>query len=223
MPKGNLVPVVDTNVTGRAKVNERQARSMNSAPIDYTMGHAYYVPAQYAHEVPASTPGFAPSKRVFAVEYVLDNEGKLVATGNLTAIKLSAINQTYLGEVTDAAAPKIKCQLNDAGAYRPIPGEATYLRATPGPKGLACEGENPKMRYGMIYWAERQIQGYVPQFDQDDTENHTMIVDDDDILQLDKQTIVLWKTEPATARKLTDKLRTILPADTPHLDELCVD
>lgn len=222
MPKSNFVPVVDVAVTGRAKVNERQARSMNSAPIDYTMGNAYYVPAQYAHEVPASQPGFAPSKRVFAIEYVL-RDNQLVPTGNLTAIKLSAINQTYLGEVTDAAAPVIKCQLNDAGAYRPMPNEATYLRATPGAKGLVCEGENPKIRYGMLYWADRQIQGYVPQFDPDDIVNHTMIVDDEDVLQLDKQNIVLWKTEAAVNRKITLKLRDILPADTPHLDDLCVD
>ena len=71
MAKTTVVPVVDTAVTGRAKVSESQARSMNSAPIDYTVGNAYFVPAQYAHEVPSSAAGFAPSKRVFAVEYQL--------------------------------------------------------------------------------------------------------------------------------------------------------
>ena len=222
MAKTTFVPVVDTAVTGRAKVSESQARSMNSAPIDYTVGNAYFVPAQYAHEVPSSAAGFAPSKRVFAVEYQLVGT-ELVPTGNLTAIKLSSINQTYLGEVTDEEAPVIHCELNDAGAYRPIRGEATYHRATPGAKGLVCEGDNPKMRYGMIYWADRQIQGYVPKFDADDRINHTMIVDDDNVLSLDKQNIMLWRTESAVGRKINLKLRDILPANTPHLDELCVD
>ena len=79
------------------------------------------------------------------------------------------------------------------------------------------------MRYGMIYWADRQIQGYVPKFDADDTVNHTMIVDDDNVLSLDKQNIMLWRTESAAGRKINLKLRDILPANTPHLDELCVD
>lgn len=222
MGKSNFIPVVETGVVGRAKATERQARGMNAAPIDYTIGMAYYVPAQYAHEVPSAQAGFANSKRVFALEMSLV-DGKLVPTGNLTAIKLSAINQTYLGEVTDAEAPKIKCELNDAGAYRPVPNAAQYFRAVPGAKGLVCEGENPKMRYGMIYWADRQIQGYVPKFDADDTVNHTMIVDDDEILSLDKQNIMLWKTEAAVNRKVNLKLRDILPENTPHIEDLVVD
>jgi hypothetical protein len=222
MGKSNFVPVVETGVLGRAEATETQARGMNATPIEYTLGCAYYVPAQYAHEVPSAQEGFSNSKRVFALEMSLQGD-KLVPTGNLTAIKLSAINQTYLGEVTEEEAPKIKCELNDSGAYRPIRGEAQYFRAVPGAKGLICEGRNPKMRYGMIYWADRQIQGYVPKFDADDTINHTMIVDDDNILSLDKQNIILWKTESAVNRKINLKLQDILPENTPHLDELVVD
>lgn len=223
MPKIALTPVVDVASTGRATASSSLARQLQSEPIAYTQGYAYLVPAQYAHELPSQTEGFAPSKRVYAAEFAIVN-GKLKPTGNLTAIKLSSINQTFLAVVSEEPAPVIACELNDAGAYRPKPGQATYNRAVEGLRGLALDGENVKVRYPIIYWAEKQERVYVPQFDQDDTVNHTMLVDDDENLELAQANIQIWRTEAAATRDLQGYvLRDIVPADLPNLADLVVE
>lgn len=230
MSKVKLTSSVSTEVIGRASATDNQARSMGNEPIMYIPGFAYYVPKQYAHQVPSAQEGFAPSKRVFAVELRPTAEG-LVPTGNLTAIKLSAINQTYLGEVKEGAdAPLIKCETNAEGLNRPVKEKIegydlpTYNRCVPGVKGLSMEDDKDgnhliKVRFDMIYWADRQIQGYTPKFVESGSRD--MLVDEDEVLQLDQTNMWIWRTEAAGGRvDLT--LDDILDKNLPHREELFV-
>lgn len=221
----SIVPNVDLGITGKAQASDSQVRSINSSPIPYIVGHAYFVPMQWAHTVPSAQEGFAPSKRVFALELELQGD-KLVPTGVLTAIKVSSIMQTHMGEVVEGQdAPQVLCEANDAGAMRPVKGQegVQYFNAVSGPRCLKVNPEDKaiKVTAPVLYWNEKQVKVYTPTFEENSAV-HSMMVDDDNYLQLSTPTINIWRTQPASAFKLNYSLKDIVPADTPFLDELAL-
>lgn len=201
-----ISPVVDMTITGKASVREGQQGSFTNDPIQYDPSKVYLVPKQFAHEIPSANPDFAPSRRVFAMEMEWKN-GKLVATGNLTAIKISAINQTFYGEVDpEKDAPRIKCEERD-GLYRPVRGgepgfdAPTFVRATEGTRGFGVDAENQLfIKTPMIYIPTKQVTGYVSQLSNEGNGRYNMEVHDDETLALTTQRIWLWRTEFAAGK-----------------------
>ena len=219
----NLVPNVDLGIKGKAAASDSQARSINGAPIPYIIGCAYYVPQQWAHTVPSAQPGFADSKRVFALEMKLEG-GKLVPTGNLTAIKISSIMQTHMGKVVEGQdAPQILCEVNASGAMRPVKGQdgLEYFNAVTGPRCLKVNPDDKaiKVTSPVLYWNDEQCRVYTATFEEN-SEVHSMMVDEQNMLQLSTPQVSLWHTQPASAYKVNYTLKDIVPEDTPFLDEL---
>lgn len=223
MGKVSFTPNVDTNVTGKATASGSQERSLNGAGITYNAGHGYYVPVQWLHTVASQVEGFNDSKRVFAAEVKLEN-GKLVPTGITTAIKASSIMQTYLAMFVEGEdAPKINCELNDDGLMRPKSGEAAYNQCTTGPKCIRVNKDTKEMQITapIVYWFEGASKVYTPSFDKKEN-GYDMLVNDDDEMQFETPMVNFWRTQPASNFKLELTLQDIVPADTPHLEELIV-
>lgn len=217
--KIEYLPVVDAKATGKATATEAQERRVNGSSIDYTVGYAYYVPAQWVHEIPSSTPGFNPSQRVFAVEYARHADGKLTPTGNVTAIKKSAILQTYLALVTEDEAPKIKCELNAAGLNRPVDSRSHYC-VTGGRPLKAKAGEGFYITRPVVFWADGIKSVYVPQFEQKEG-GYDMLVDEEGNLDLDTMDVMFWHAEAASLLGISGNLSDFLSKKVcPIVDEL---
>lgn len=224
MGKLSFTSNVDTQVTGKGTASGSQERALNGQGITYTDGCGYYVPIQWVHTVASQVEGFADSKRVFAAEVKIEGN-KLIPTGILTAIKVSSIMQTYLALVQEGEEePQIECEQNAEGLMRPKQGAADYNACTTGPKCLRVNKETKEMQITapIIYWFEGNHKIYTPTFDE--TENgYDMLVDDNDMLQLSEVNANFWRTQPASNFRLELSLRDIVPADTPHLDELVIE
>ena len=218
--KIDFKPVVDANATGRAKVaSEAQERRVNGNSIDYTVGYAYYVPTQWVHEVPSGTAGFNPSQRVFAIEYARSANGKLTATGAVTAIKKSAILQTYLDLVTEEPAPKFHCELNAAGLNRPVDSRSHYC-VTGGRALKAKMDEGFYISRPVVFWADGIKSVYVPQFEQKEG-GYDMLVDDENNLALDTMDVMFWHVEAASLLGISGNLSDFISKEEcPLLDEL---
>lgn len=168
-----------------AVVDQRREDAINATPLEYTMGHGYFIPRQKAHQIPVSYNGQTfQSKRVFAAECRQEN-GSWVPTGSFTAIKLNNINQTYFGEVKEGVeAPVINTYVDESGRTRMNTENVTFERAVKGQKGLSCAELTPRFLGGKMYLSTGLKYAYVPHF-----EDNALATDAEGHLQLDKQNI----------------------------------
>lgn len=209
------VAVVDTEMRlERAKVSKERQGSYVNDPIPYDPSMGYYVPRMYPAVKPSNDPTFADSNRFYAEEMRWDaTSKKWKPTGNLTAIKVSSVNQTYQAEVSaDADMPRVA--VDEDG--RIIRGGAEgydaprAIRCCSGNRGFAFDAEEHLyMKRPMLFRPIKQVQVYTSRPVRQDDGTYRVAIDEDNrTVAFQQQTVWLWETEPATTTNC-DALYTI--------------
>jgi hypothetical protein len=197
--------IVDTDMRlERVEVSKDRQGSYVNDPIPYDPSMAYLVPRIYACLKPSQDPSFADSKRFYAEEMKWNATAKKwVPTGNLTAIKVSAINQTYQAEVSaDADMPRVA--VDEDG--RIIRGGAEgydaprVIRCCNGNRGFAFDSEEHLyMKRPMLFRPIKQVQVYTTRPMRQDDGSYKVAIDEENrTVAFQQQNVWLWETEPAT-------------------------
>lgn len=204
MPTKLFIPKVKMDIYGRFEVTDSQnLQNNNIEPCDileYTIGHCYYIPAQYAHK--SSKDG---SACFFAVE-MLDCDRFLPYA--IKVVNIADIDRLYLCEVTEEKLPKLKYIPNEKGEMEIVP-SIKWQRCTPGTRGIRRVDNYLKMGYGMLYWADYRTNVYCPIFE-DNNPNTPPFIDQERNLIWQEKEVIIWRTEPANKRTKYDSFENIM-------------